>query len=143
MSTHTQRVEKVETSRTNAAERQEQVVENVRVTRSRGVYRLTQLIWLVFGVLNGLIGLRVLLKLLAANPNTPFASAVYSFTDLFLWPFAGLTITPSAAGIVLEVSSIIAILVYSLASWALVRLVWVVFGNTSSSRTSVYERHEG
>ena len=67
---------------------------------------------LFFGILEGLIALRILLKLIAANPNSPFAAMLYRFTDIFLFPFAGLTATPSAGGMVLEISSFIALAVY-------------------------------
>ncbi|MFA5788237.1 MAG: hypothetical protein WDA71_14835, partial [Actinomycetota bacterium] len=35
--------------------------------------------------------------------------------------------TPQAAGMVLELSSVIAMLVYALIAWALERLIWVLF----------------
>lgn len=90
-------------------------------------FKATQLIWLGLGILEVLLALRVFLKLIAANPGNLFASLLYSFTDLFLFPFAGLTQTPSAGGMVLEVHTLIAMVVYALAAWALERLVWVLF----------------
>lgn len=90
-------------------------------------FKATQLVWLIFGVLEALIALRIGLKLIAANPDSPIAALVYSFTGLFLAPFAGLTATPSAGGMVLEVSSVIAMLVYALIAWVLERVIWVVF----------------
>jgi YggT family protein len=90
-------------------------------------FKATQLVWLFFGILEGLIALRILLKLIAANPNSPFAAMLYRFTDLFLFPFAGLTATPSAGGMVLELSSFIALIFYALIAWVVARLVWVIF----------------
>ena len=90
-------------------------------------FKATQLVWLFFGILEGLIALRILLKLIAANPDSPFAAMLYRFTDLFLFPFAGLTATPSAGGMVLELSSFIALIFYALIAWAVERLVWVIF----------------
>ena len=49
--------------------------------------RLMGLIMLAFVILNGMIALRFLLKLLAANPASPFAQFIYFFTGPFLWPF--------------------------------------------------------
>ncbi len=89
-------------------------------------FKLTQLIWLFFGVVEGAISLRILLKLMAANPANTFASFVYAFSDVFLWPFRGLTATPSAGNIVLELSAFVALLVYALLAWGIVRLVWIV-----------------
>jgi hypothetical protein len=90
-------------------------------------FKATQLIWLALGILEVLLGLRVFLKLIAANPSNLFASVLYAFTDLFLFPFAGLTRTPAAGAMVLEVHTLIAMVVYALAAWALERIVWVLF----------------
>jgi hypothetical protein len=89
--------------------------------------RLTGLIQLGFGVLNGLIGLRFLLKLMAANPANPFASLVYFVTSPFLWMFQSLTRTPSFEGIEIEFFSLIAIIVYALIGWIIVQLLWILF----------------
>ena len=82
----------------------------------------------------------MLLKLIAANPNNPFAYMVYAFTDLFLWPFNGLTIAPSFGGIVLEIPAIIAIFVYALVGWVIVRLFWLLFYNPTSRTVRTVER---
>jgi len=90
-------------------------------------YKLTQAIWLLLGILEGLLALRFLLKLIAANPSSPIAALIYSFTGIFLIPFSGLTATPAAGGIVLEISTLIAMIIYGLVGWVLVRLVWLIF----------------
>jgi hypothetical protein len=109
-------------------------VKEVRTTerepeRERRIFtfKATQLIWLFLGVLEGLLALRILLKLMAANPGNAFAAFLYSITDLFLLPFVGLVGTPTAGGMVLELSSIIAMVVYGLVGLGLERLVWVIF----------------
>lgn len=89
--------------------------------------RLTGLIQLTFGVLNGLIGLRFLLKLMAANPENVFASLVYFITTPFIWIFRDLTRTPSFEGIEIEFFSLIAIVVYALIGWIIIQLMWVLF----------------
>jgi YggT family protein len=93
----------------------------------RTLLKVSQFIWLGFGVVEGLIGLRLLLKLMAANPNNPFAILVYSISDLFVWPFMGLTVTPAANGVVLEISSIIALFFYVLVSILVERMIWIIF----------------
>jgi hypothetical protein len=109
-------------------------VSEVRTTqrepeRERRIFtfKATQVVWLLFGILEALLALRVGLKLIGANPDSPFAAFVYSFTNLFLAPFAGLTATPSANGMVLEISTVIAMLVYALIAWVLDRIIWVIF----------------
>ena len=89
-------------------------------------WKFTQLVWLLFGLLEALIGLRVLLRLIAANPRNLFAELVYNFSYPFVWPFLGLTRTLSAGGEVLEISSLIAMFVYALVAWVIVQLVWIL-----------------
>jgi hypothetical protein len=121
-------------------EQHKKVVEDVGARRRQSVNRAVQAIWLLFGILEAAIGLRVFLKLIAANPNNPFAQLVYSFTDLFLWPFTGLTISPSAGGFTLEIPSVIAMIVYAVVGWVLASLVWIIFARSGSRRVMVYER---
>ncbi len=89
-------------------------------------FKITQLIWLLLGILEGMLALRVLLKLIAANPGSPIAAMIYAITGLFLVPFRGLTPTPAAGGMVLEISTLFAMLIYGLIGWAIERLVWLV-----------------
>jgi hypothetical protein len=107
------------TSRTSAL--------RVFVINEETLRRITGLIQLSFGVLNGLIGLRFLLKLMAANPANPFASLVYFITTPFLWMFQGLTRTPSFEGIEIEFFSLVAIVVYALIGWIIIQLMWILF----------------
>jgi len=99
----------------------------VFVIGEENLRRITGLIQLGFGVLNGLIGLRFPLKLMAANPVNPFASLIYFVTSPFLWMFQGLTRTPSFEGIEIEFFSLIAIVVYALIGWVIIQLMWILF----------------
>ena len=119
-------------------------VKEVRTTerepeRERRIFtfKATQLIWLLLGVLEALLALRILLKLMAANPGNAFAAFLYSITDIFLLPFVGLTATPAAGGMVLELSTFIAMLVYGLVGWGVERLVWVIFYRPRGASVSV------
>jgi YggT family protein len=64
---------------------------------------------------------------MAANPDNPFARLIYGITDVFLWPFVGLTATPAANGVVLEIHSIVALFVYALISVLADRLIRIIF----------------
>jgi hypothetical protein len=90
-------------------------------------FKATQLIWLFLGLLEALIALRIGLKLIGANPDSLFATFIYNFSYIFLFPFEGLIGTPAAGRVVLELSSIIAMMVYALLAWAVERVVWLVF----------------
>ena len=90
-------------------------------------FKLTQLVWLLFGILEALIALRIGLKLIGANPESPIVALIYGFTYLFLFPFEGLVASPTIGSMVLELSSMFAMLIYGLIAWAVERIVWLVF----------------
>lgn len=90
-------------------------------------FKATQLIWLLLGFLEALIALRFVFKLIGVNAANTFAALLYNVTDLFVAPFASLTAAPAAGGMVLEISSLIAMFVYLLLAWALERIVYVLF----------------
>lgn len=90
--------------------------------------KATKLIWWYTGIVEGLLGLRVVLRMMAANPGNPFADFVYTLSSVFLWPFSTLTNNPSSGGVVLEVSSLVAMIVYLLLAWVFVELLWLLLG---------------
>src|SRR5229473_3748856 len=84
------------------------------VKSSTPARRATEVIYLVFGIIDGLLLIRLVLKLLAANPLAGFSSFVYGLSDFFLAPFRNLLpVVHGGSGSVLETSVIIAIIVYA------------------------------
>jgi len=109
-------------------------------------FKITQLIWLFLGILEALIALRIVLKLIGANPESPIVALIYGLTFLFLFPFEGMVATPSTGRIVLELSSLFAMLIYALIAWAVERTVWVIFYRprgpvVGTTQTTTSERH--
>jgi hypothetical protein len=96
--------------------------------RQIALRKATNLIWWFTGIVEGLIGLRVVLRMMAANPGNPFANFIYTLSNVFLWPFQTLVNNPSSEGVVLEVSSIVAMIVYLLLAWVFVELLWLILG---------------
>lgn len=94
-------------------------------------YRITNVIWTIIGFIEVLIGLRVLLRLIAANPGNPFVNFIYDLSGVFVNPFLGIVNDPTSGNAVLEVNSLIAMLVYLLLGWGLVRLTWLLFDLTA------------
>jgi hypothetical protein len=116
-------------------------VQNRNIT-----FKATQLVWLLLGILEAFFALRFVLKLIGANPSSPIAMFIYGFTGLFLFPFSGLTGTPTLGNMVLEVSTLFAMAIYALLAWGLERLIWVIFykphgsSSTSVTQTSTTEQ---
>ena len=121
---------------------EEHVVENTNLEYRETVYKVSQIIWLFFGGLEALIGMRVILMMIGANPGSWFTAFIYQVTQVFLWPFQNIITNPSFQNFTFEVTSIIAMLVYAIVGWAFVRLIWVVFYNRPTSEVTTYDRDE-
>jgi len=104
-------------------------------------FKITQMIWLLLGLLEAVIALRVLFKLIGVNGENAFAALLYNVTNLFVAPFASLVGAPAVGNMVLEISSIIAMIVYLLIAWAFERIVYVLFyrprGPVSTRQTTI------
>ena len=96
-------------------------------------HRVQQMIWWIFGLIEGLIAIRFVLKALGANPQAGFAEFIYGLTAPLVAPFVGLFGSPQAQGSVLEMHSLVALIVYALLAWLLARLAWIVVGETRSA----------
>jgi YggT family protein len=145
MSTHVgpvARREDVHVSQQPGAEQRQIVTEDVNAGQRQTLQWVTALIGFMFTILEGLIGLRVVLKLIDANSKNAFASFVYNITALFVAPFAGLVGNPALGGNVLEITSIVALIVYALLAAVLIRLVWLAFYHPSAKTITTYERDQ-
>lgn len=119
---------------------EEHVVHNANLEHREALYKVSQFIWLLFGGLETLLGVRVLLLLIGANPGSWFAAFVYQLSDLFLWPFRNLVANPGFQNYVFEITSLIAMIVYAFLGWAIVRLIWVLFYRAPTSQVTTYDR---
>jgi len=136
-----ERREEVRVDREPGYARRERVVRDAGAERRMTLNRVNQLVWLIFGVIIGLIAFRVVLRLIVANPANTFAQFIYNITDIFLRPFFGLTNTPtSTTGMALEVSSLIAIVVYALVAALIVTLINILFSKSRARRVEITER---
>lgn len=119
---------------------EEHIVQNVNLEYREALYKVSQFIWLLFGGLEALIGFRVLLLLIGANPGNWFTAFVYQLSEVFLWPFRNIVANPAFQNHVFELTSLIAMLVYALIGWAIVRLIWVIFYRTPTSQVTTYDK---
>ncbi len=117
---------------------QRHVVRNTAAEQRLLISRVTQVLWLLFGFLEALIGIRIVLKLIGANPAAFFSQIIFGVTEVFLWPFSGLLSNPTVGAFQLEVTSIIGMIVYALIAWGLTRLLWVLFYRPDTSTVTTY-----
>src|SRR3989337_23327 len=112
----------------------EQVTRDVAAERRLGLFQVTRIVWTILGVLEILLGIRFVLRLIAANPASGFAVFVYGFTGMFVAPFAGLVGTPASGGSIFEITSLIAMAVYALFVYVILRVIQIV-ADRPSART--------
>jgi uncharacterized membrane protein len=98
--------------------------------RRQTAFKLVQAIYLLVGFINSLIVIRVVLRLLAANPSATFARWIYGVTDWLGAPFAGLFSAAGVGGGVLELNALVALAVYALLAWSLAKVAWLAIGET-------------
>ena len=82
-----------------------------------------RVIWFVVGVINVLLAIRFTLLLLGANRTAGFVDFIYSITSVFVAPFVGIFGEPTYGRFMFDWSSLLAIVVYSLIAWGIVRLI--------------------
>lgn len=98
------------------------------VVRQPGVspaYRWSHVVYLILGIVETLLVIRFILKLLAANPGAGFSSLIYNITDPLVALFQGVFPNAQARGSVVDLAAILAIIVYALVAWVIVRLIWI------------------
>lgn len=90
--------------------------------RTKPLYRGTQIVWYVLGVLESLLAIRFALKLLGASASAGFTSFIYAVTHPFAAPFLGVFRQTRIEGSVFEWTTLLAMLVYWLLAIAIIKL---------------------
>ncbi len=97
----------------------------------QGYFVITFLVNTVVTVVEVFLGLRFLLKLLGANPVTPFVDWVYDTSRPLLEPFVAMFPAPVIDGrYILEFTTLFAIIVYAVASWLVLELIRYIYRAT-------------
>ena len=92
--------------------------------------RISAVIWTITGFIEILIGLRILFKLLAANAGNGFVNFVYNLSGVFVDPFQGMVKDVTSGSSILEINSLIAMLLFALLAWGVMKLVWLILSVT-------------
>ncbi|OGM09875.1 hypothetical protein A2W13_01055 [Candidatus Woesebacteria bacterium RBG_16_36_11] len=90
------------------------------------------LIYFLFGILEVLLVFRLIFKLMGASNSSAFVGLIYSITGIFILPFEGIFRRGFTQGLettsVLEPSTLVAIIVYAVLAWGIVKLVRIFSG---------------
>jgi len=111
---------------------------NSRTTKP--LYRGTQIIWYILGLIEILLMFRFILKLLGANPSAGFTSFIYGVTNIFAAPFLNVFRISSVQGSIFEWTTILAMLVYWIVAMGIVKIF--LMGKTVSTPEAATKLNE-
>lgn len=88
---------------------------------------INNVINIVLTIVEALLLFRLVLKLLAANESAAFVSWIYKTSAPLLAPFEGMLPTVVESGVVLEMSTLFAIMVYAVVGYLLIAIVDAIY----------------
>lgn len=99
-----------------------------------GSQTIENIIYFIFGLLEILLAFRFIFKLTGASTSSVFVSFIYDLTRIFILPFEGIFRRGSAQVLegtsVFEPATLVAILVYAVLAWIVVKLIRIISGET-------------
>jgi uncharacterized protein YggT (Ycf19 family) len=99
---------------------------------TKPIYKGTQIVWFILGIIEVLLTFRFILKLLGANPAAGFTSFINSVTYIFATPFLNVFRSSRIVeGSVFEWTTLLAMLVYWVIAVGVIRLF--LMGKTVST----------
>jgi hypothetical protein len=98
---------------------------------TKPLYRGTQIVWYILGLVEVLLAFRFVLKLLGANPAAGFSSFIYGITYIIASPFLSVFGKTYVAGSTFEWTTLLAMMVYWMLALGIVKLF--LMGRTVST----------
>ena len=83
-------------------------------------FKVEWIMWAVLGLLEFMLGSRIVLKLIAADPGSGFFLFINGLTGVIIAPFGTLMGIPAFEGSVFEMTSLAAMAVYALLFWIII-----------------------
>lgn len=91
--------------------------------KKKTIFRTYQIIWYIVGVIEILLGFRMALKALGADPVSFFTNFIYTLSDPLVWPFRGILPPSGSVNATFELSTIIAAVVYLVLTFGILELI--------------------
>lgn len=93
-----------------------------KIETRKTIHKTNNVVWYLTGVVEALLGLRLLFRLFGANSANALVDLIYTLSAPLVAPFRGIFGTPAANGFVLEWSTILAMVIYYIIAYALVEM---------------------
>ena len=114
-----------------------EVVKPQVVTKATNSQTVEYLVYYFFGILEVLLAFRMILKIAGANMYSAFVGLIYGITGIFILPFQGIFHQGFAQGAVatavFEPSTLVALIVYGVLAWGIVKLLRIMSGQQQES----------
>ncbi|HAE36775.1 TPA: YggT family protein [Candidatus Nomurabacteria bacterium] len=98
---------------------------------TKPLYRGTQIVWYVLGVVEVLLAFRFVLKFLGANAGAGFSSLIYQITHIFATPFLNVFRITNVSGSIFEWTTLLAMVVYWMLAIGIIKIFLI--GKTVST----------
>ena len=89
---------------------------------TKPLYKGTQIVWYILGIIEVLLAFRFVLKLLDANTGAGFTQFIYGITYAFAQPFLAVFRRTQIEGSIFEWSTLLAMLVYWIIAIGIIRI---------------------
>lgn len=113
------------------------VVDTPAKRETTGSQTVEYLVYFLLGALEILLAFRLVLKLMGASPSSGFVGFIYGLSGFFILPFEQIFHRGVTQGIettsVIEPSTIVAIIVYAILAWGIVKLIRIFSGKKQAS----------
>jgi len=95
--------------------------------QNSAIARVVNMVYYLFGIVEVVLVIRVLLHLVADNSGNAFANIIDTISYPFVMLFTTLIKNPIlGANSVLEITTIIAMVVWAIIAWLVARFIWLV-----------------
>ncbi len=112
-------------------------VESVTNRDATSYQTVEYLVYFLFGVLEVLLIFRFILKFLGASYSSAFIGIIYTITNILVMPFEGIFSKWFTKGVettsVLEPATIVAVIVYAVIGFGIVKLIRILSGKQQST----------
>ncbi len=100
-------------------------MDSSQASSTKPLYRGTQIVWYLLGLLEVLLLFRFVLKMFAANPDAGFSGFIYGATYIFAAPFLSVFGNSTLQGSILEWPTLLAMAVYGIVALGIVKLLLI------------------
>lgn len=94
--------------------------------KKKVIFRTYQIIWYILAVIEVLLGFRMTLQALGANPYSGFTNLIYTLSNPFALPFRGILPLSVQGNNVFEWTTVIAAITYVIIAWGIIHLFQLI-----------------